>query len=100
MVNLHKVWNRTRIELATPGTPVSIEKNDSVNMHKAAESYSVNAADILGWLHDILRFFNNCLKFNFISKWKKVQRLFTFNDLQCRTGHHSNCIAVEPSVKN
>ena len=42
------VWNRTRIELATPGTAVSIEKNDSVNMHKVAESYSVNAADILG----------------------------------------------------
>ena len=71
MVNLHKVWNQTRIELATPGTAVSIEKNDSVNMHKAAESYSVNAADILGWLHDILRFFNNCLKIIFISKWKK-----------------------------
>ena len=42
------VWNRTRIEHATPGTAVSMEKNDSVNMHKVAESYSVNAADILG----------------------------------------------------
>ena len=42
------------------------------------ESYSANV-DILGQLHDILRFFNNCLiklYFNPISK--KVQSLFTF----------------------
>ena len=49
----------------------SAEKNDSVNMHKAAESYSVNAADILGWLHDILRFFHNCLKILFYFKMEK-----------------------------
>ena len=56
--------------------------------------YSINV-DIIGWLHDILRIFNNCLK-KFIliqNGWKCKVRL-PFYDFQCQTRRRSNVLVI------